>query len=433
MPTNSAHTDDTADLPTGTTGRSLVTFRPGARAQLMQTLRNVAGMTVASTADFADSVVPTELGSADALVFEHLDVAVVDVDPDQLTAITAAVTDPSSPIYYVEPERWVHAIDERRLDEDYLRGFVAGVNTLATHLLDGSDPRAPLVLPAALADFADTSDLTWGLRAIKAHQSSATGIKVRIAVLDTGFDTSHPDFVGRSLLTASFVPGQDVRDGNGHGTHCVGTACGARQISDQRRYGVASESTILVGKVLDDSGSGRSAWILQGINWAIENRAAVISLSLGSDVAPGESYSPAYEQAAKSALAANALVIAAAGNRGDRPVGSPANCPSVMSVAAVDHRLQRAAFSCIAINPSGGEVNIAAPGVGVSSTAPMPDRYRSLNGTSMATPHVAGCAALWAQTTGLRGLGLWQKLLATARVIDQPIPHVGAGLVQAPV
>jgi subtilisin family serine protease len=199
-----------------------------------------------------------------------------------------------------------------------------------------------------------------------------------------------------------------------------------------RRYGIAHQAMILVGKVLSDQGSGQTGWILQGINWAVANRATVISMSLGSRVAVGQTFSPAYEQAAQAALNAQSLIVAAAGNEGNSPVGSPANCPSVMAVAAVGNNLQRAPFSCIGINPNGGEVNIAGPGVNVFSTVPMAIRYGMKSGTSMATPHVAGIAALWAQNSGLRGMALWKKLISTALNIGQTPQQVGSGLVQAP-
>ena len=283
------------------------------------------------------------------------------------------------------------------------------------------------------AAYADTANLTWGLQATLAASSLCTGRGIRIAVLDTGFDLTHPDFAGRSPVTASFVPGEAVQDGHGHGTHCIGTSCGPKApAGTPRRYGIATEATILAGKVLSNAGSGQDAWILAGINWAIQNRAIVISMSLGAPVQPGQGFKQAYEQAAQAALNAGALIVAAAGNSGNQPVGSPANCPSILSVAAVDANLQRAAFSCIGLNPGGGEVDIAGPGVAVFSSTKLPTKYATWNGTSMATPHVAGCAALWAQTTGLRSKPLWNQLVNAARNLGLPAQHVGAGLVQAP-
>jgi subtilisin family serine protease len=159
-------------------------------------------------------------------------------------------------------------------------------------------------------------------------------------------------------------------------------------------------------------------------------------MSLGAPVVVGTPPTVAYENAGRAALNAGSLIIAAAGNSGTSatqfPVGRPANSPSIMAVAAVDQNLQRAPFSCRAANPNGGEVNIAGPGVAVFSSTKIPPRYAVMSGTSMATPHVAGIAALWSQRTGARGTALWQKLISTARPIGQPATLVGSGLVQAP-
>jgi len=139
---------------------------------------------------------------------------------------------------------------------------------------------------------------------------------MRVAVLDTGMDLTRPDFAGRNIIPASFVPGQTPQDGHSHGTHCIGTACGPlNPPGNTRRYGIAYQSSILVGKVLNNSGSGMQGWILAGINWAIQNRATVISMSLGSPVTLGTPFSPAYEQAAQAALNNGCLIVAAAGAR----------------------------------------------------------------------------------------------------------------------
>ena len=105
--------------------------------------------------------------------------------------------------------------------------------------------------------------------AVGADASTQTGQGIRIAVLDTGLDLSHPDFAGRSIETKSFAAGQPVQDGNGHGTHCAGIAAGPAKPARQVRYGVAGEAELYVGKVLGDEGSGGDGGILEGIDWAI--------------------------------------------------------------------------------------------------------------------------------------------------------------------
>jgi subtilisin family serine protease len=168
--------------------------------------------------------------------------------------------------------------------------------------------------------------------------------------------------------------------------------------------------------------------VLAGMNWAIANRCAVISMSLGAAIP----VQPSYTSAGAAALAAGCLIIAAAGNGSTRPghiapAIAPANSPTIMSVAALDNALRVAPFSC------GGKVDIAGPGVSIFSSWPRPTLHNTISGTSMATPHVSGCAALWAQSNAaLRGPALRAKLIATARHLPLPHSDVGAGLVQAP-
>jgi subtilisin family serine protease len=256
--------------------------------------------------------------------------------------------------------------------------------------------------------------------------SLRTGAGIKVAVLDTGMDLGHPDFAGRPapVVSQSFVAGQPVQDLHSHGTHCIGTACGPQSPPGTTpRYGIAHRAQIFAGKVLSNSGSGTQAGILAGMNWAIANRCAVISMSLGGQSAPH----PAYTAAGQAALNNGCLIIAASGNSFGQPTGAPANSPTIMSVASLDPNLTPSNFS------NAGKIEIAAPGRDVFSSVPRPTRYGTKSGTSMATPHVAGCAALWAETSpGLRGMSLWNKLLATARPLPFPASRVGKGLVQAP-
>jgi subtilisin family serine protease len=134
-------------------------------------------------------------------------------------------------------------------------------------------------------------------------------------------------------------------------------------------------------------------------------------------------------------LAGGTLCIAAAGNDSRRPnltqpVSHPANCPSVMAVAAVDSALRVASFSNGGTSAVGGQIDIAGPGVDVHSSWRDPERYRSISGTSMATPHVAGVAALLVESRGARGAGAWATLTQLARRLPLPAADVGAGLVR---
>jgi len=290
---------------------------------------------------------------------------------------------------------------------------------------------------AALAK--DTQSSTWGIKLVGADKSKYTGKGIRIAVLDTGLDLKHPDFSGRIGKTKSFIDKENVRDGNGHGTHCAGSAAGARAAGSRPRYGVAPDATVMAGKVLSNAGSGSVRSVVSGIKWAADNGAHIISMSLGAKTSVGTKPLPAFERAAGYALKKGALVIAAAGNDSNRaygfisPVSMPANSPSIMAVAAIDQAGDIANFSNGGINGGGGEVNLTAPGVRVYSSWPMPLGYRYASGTSMACPHAAGIAALWAESDKkLRGKALWRKLETTARNTALSARDEGKGIVQAP-
>ncbi|MEB3311380.1 MAG: S8 family serine peptidase [Snowella sp.] len=424
--------------PAETTGRYVVTFQDDALEEGIRLLQDQAGINALPRAnDFAESALDmSQMESAGGAIFSTLGVAVVSMEEDALSAMMTILGN-NSPILAIEPERIHYAINEG-LTPDYLRGYRDAAGYLyqqaktSTVSPETSDSLEEVI--SVTATFADNTVSTWGLQATNAISSRYTGRGINIAVLDTGFDFSHPDFQGRSVVSRSFVSDGTVQDTDRHGTHCIGTACG-HQDSNGRRYGVAYQSNIYVGKVLDNRRSGNDGDVMAGMEWAIRQGCAVISMSLGNKVATS---SAAYEDVGRRALNNGCLVIAAAGNHrleGAPPiktVGQPANSPSIMAVGAIDNRLNLYSGSCRSGTGSGGNVDIVGPGVSVYSSL-LNGRNGNDTGTSMATPHVAGIAALYAEATGQRGWDLWRLLISNTLPLSALLSvDVGSGLVQSP-
>lgn len=410
-----------------TTGKFVITFREHAtNAGLSSLKKKTSVKKIMSAADFKESAMDlAQMQDTAAIVFPTLGIAVATLDEEGVNALAAEAGEESA-ILAIEPERLFYALDEE-LSLTYLRGYRDAISHLYDKISTGQlDEQL-----RAEALFHDDAQSTWGLKATGVTTSKFTGKGIRVAVLDTGLDLRHPDFAGRSIKSKSFISGEPVQDGHGHGTHCIGTACGFKDVNG-RRYGIAREAAIYVGKVLSNAGSGATSGILAGMEWAIVNKCSVISMSLGNQITTS---STAYEMAGQRALQNRCLIVAAAGNHRQPPppdtVGQPANSPSIMAVAAVDSQLRLAPFSCGSGSIAGSKVDIAGPGVAVYSSVPMPARYAVFNGTSMATPHAAGVAALWSQATGAKGFQLWQQLTSHARPLSLPVSDVGSGLVQA--
>ncbi|HXA19313.1 MAG TPA: S8 family serine peptidase [Thermoanaerobaculia bacterium] len=415
------------------TGRYLATFKEGAMDAGAKPFAASQGMRVADARDFANQAIAMEsVADADAVVFPAIGVALIGGGAARARGLTAAAEVPAdSNIASIDPEyfvfsdgvtdAWFRALDAGTGSPnpgEYLRGFLRAAETIAKDLGDMAPAPASQNEEQALALGA-----TWGLIACNVPSASRSGSGIKVAVLDTGLDLGHPDFAGRTVVSATFAR-QPVQDLHGHGTHCIGTSCGPKSPAGSTpRYGIAYRAAIYAGKVLSNSGSSVGGSVLAGMNWAVANKCDVISMSLGSPRTPVQPY---YTAAGQSALNNGLLMIAAAGNDAG-PTGAPANSPTIMSVAAVDTNLIPATFSDL------GKVEIAGPGVNIFSSVPRPTRYGYKSGTSMATPHVAGCAALWAETSAtLRGMLLWNKLLQTAKSLSSPASLIGSGLVQAP-
>jgi subtilisin family serine protease len=366
------------------------------------------------------------------------------------------------------------------VEESVAAGLSVEVDDIDTHeipaLARNADVRAiapvipmKLIAPVEVQDAAQPAAdaVTWGVKAVGADTSPFSGDGIAVAVLDTGIDASHPAFAGVDIIQRDFT-GEGDGDQDGHGTHCAGTIFG--RDTDGTRIGVApGVKRALIGKVLGAQG-GSSDQIVRAIQWVVDNGANVISMSLGMDF-PGfqeqlqaAGFPPAlatsralegyrtnvqlFEQLAaliraQADFGRPAVIVAAAGNESQRnqnpdfeiAVSPPAVSQGIISVAALgesDQGLTVAPFSNTGANVSGPGVRIVSAKAGGGLTA--------MSGTSMATPHVVGVAALWAEkietTSLLNPLQLTSRLIGSATTDGlqaglDPF-DIGAGLVRAP-
>ncbi|KAF2870474.1 subtilisin-like protease [Massariosphaeria phaeospora] len=232
----------------------------------------------------------------------------------------------------------------------------------------------------------------WGLSRLSHKKTGASdyiydssaGKGSFIYIIDTGIFTDHSEFAGRATIGKSFIDGAVGEDDQGHGTHCAGTAAGST-------YGVAKAANLIAVKVLGADGSGTNSGVLKGIEWAVDHATenghldhAVLSMSLGG------TFSQTTNDAIEEAISAGAFIAVAAGNDNKNVAGySPGSAPSACTVGATTKADVRADFSNF-----GTLVDVFAPGKEITSAwIGGPDETNTIDGTSMACPHVAGLAA----------------------------------------
>ena len=262
-----------------------------------------------------------------------------------------------------------------------------------------------------------------------AWQAGFDGTGVTVGVLDTGIDASHPDFAGHLTEVRDFTGGNDPADGVGHGTHVASTIVGSGAASGGRYRGVAPGAKLLVGKVCATT-ECQDSDIITGMQW-LAPKARVVNLSVGGDDLPG--LDPLETAVQDLSRRYGTLFVAAAGNEGKpKSVSSPASADDALAVAAVDADDQRAYFSSRGPRVGDNHIKpeISAPGVDIVAAAPGGD-YATMAGTSMATPHVAGAAAILAgQHPDWTGAQLKAALMDSAKPAgEDTLYEQGAGRV----
>jgi subtilisin family serine protease len=274
-----------------------------------------------------------------------------------------------------------------------------------------------------------------------AWKAGYEGSGVEVAVLDTGVDATHPDLVGKVKESVDFSGSPTgPEDHFGHGTHVAATIAGTGAGAGGTRKGVAPKADLLVGKVLGDDGYGYDSWIIAGMEWAAAEGAKVVNMSLGGGATDGTD--PLSQAVNDITAQTGTLFVVAAGNEGgDETVGTPGAAAAALTVGAVDRNDQLADFSSRGprLGDGGLKPEITAPGVGIIAARaagtimgePVDELYTAASGTSMATPHVAGAAALIAQQhPDWKADQLKNALVSTAKTqSNQTVYQQGAGRV----
>ncbi|MBO0610254.1 S8 family peptidase [Myceligenerans salitolerans] len=393
----------------------------------------------------AADLLDMELFSVDALISQGYDDASVDALPVIATYADGARTGDVGTLAAAHPTERLESISAQALDVDkngagqfwqaITRGEAAVAASGRPRLSGGVEK---LWLDGQVQ--ADLHESTAQIGAPVAWEAGLDGTGATVAVLDTGVDATHPDLVGKVVDQRNFTAEASAYDGHGHGTHVAATVAGTGAGSDGLRAGVAPGADLIVGKVLDDSGSGSESEVIAGMEWAAQVGADVVNMSLGGS--PTDGTDPMSSAVNELSATYDTLFVIAAGNSGPgaMTVGSPGAADSALTVGAVDRDESLAAFS--SRGPRAGDLavkpDITAPGVGIVAARSggtsmgdvVDDLYTGASGTSMATPHVAGAAALLAaRHSGWSWSRLKDGLISTAAPGDLSVYEQGSGRV----
>ncbi|WP_312033937.1 S8 family peptidase [Actinoplanes sp. TBRC 11911] len=338
---------------------------------------------------------------------------------------------------------WTGAADVRPLDS--IGGAALTVDHSGTFLASivGPKPnavRSNLVAAGVKKIWLDgkakstLAESTAQISAPQVWQTGDTGEGVDVAVLDTGIDAAHPDLAGQVAAAESFVPGQSVQDGKGHGTHVASIIAGTGAASGGKEQGVAPGARLHIGKVLGDDGNGQDSWIISGMEWAVRDQhARIVNMSLGAD--PTDGTDPMSMAVNQLSAETGALFVISAGNAGpgSYTVGTPGTADAALTVGAVDSKDLVAFFSSVGprLDDRALKPDLTAPGVDILAARSQyidegDGPYLTMSGTSMAAPHVTGAAALLAaERPGLTGQQLKDALVSTTKATPDVTAYQG--------
>jgi subtilisin len=314
-----------------------------------------------------------------------------DVNQYEAPIVTVQLTDAEMDALKVDPN--IAAVEDDGLR--YVIG-AGGGSHLGGLIIEGQHLLQAETIPAGVAQIKASS--AW---------DCSRGKGVKVAVLDTGIDSTHPDLAANYKGGVSLVPGETPMDRNGSGTHIAGTI--AATLNGTGVVGIAPTCDLYAVKVIADNGSGQWSWMIAGIDWCINNKMNIVSIGSGGGSAPG-----ALETMCNAAWNRGLLLVAGAGHSGGT-VGFPAKYRNVIAVSAIDSSNVIASFS-----NRGPEIELCAPGVNVLSTVPE-GGYRTMSGTARASAHVSGAAAvIWGAHRFANNVAIWNLLASTAYNLGNP-------------